>query len=202
MPHSFDYEATVPFNVWFVSVLFLAGFGLSWLLSRMLTRAVLRLSSVAKETANSVIITDPHGHIRWVNPAFERTTGYHIEEVLGMRPGALLQGEHTDPDAILAMREGIAKGRDSMLRLLTIVRTAASLRLTWFVILYLMNAVRLKALWLFKTILPSAKPRPVKLKNMRLFKILSLRVLPDYLFVKDQEFRLIVANKNLFRSIR
>ncbi len=55
------------------------------------------LSLVANETANSVIITDAKGLIEYVNPGFERTTGFSAAEVMGRKPGDLLQGPGTDP---------------------------------------------------------------------------------------------------------
>lgn len=54
------------------------------------------LSLVANETANSVVITDADGLIEYVNPGFERTTGYTADEVRGCKPGDLLQGPGTD----------------------------------------------------------------------------------------------------------
>ena len=44
----------------------------------------------------SAILCDPDGRILWVNSAFEAMTGYAEHEVLGLSPGALLQGAATD----------------------------------------------------------------------------------------------------------
>ena len=57
------------------------------------------LSLVANETENSVIITDQHGRIEYVNPGFCKLTGYDLNEVLGKKPGDLLQGKHTSKEA-------------------------------------------------------------------------------------------------------
>ena len=40
-----------------------------------------------------VIITDAQGHIDWVNPQFERNTGYSLQEVRGRKPGLLASGQ-------------------------------------------------------------------------------------------------------------
>jgi len=40
-----------------------------------------RLSIIAKETSNAVVITNEEGVIRWVNESFEKITGYNISEV-------------------------------------------------------------------------------------------------------------------------
>lgn len=55
-----------------------------------------RLSLVAKNATNSVIITDSEARIEWVNEAFTTLTGYTIDEVAGRRPSDFLHGELTD----------------------------------------------------------------------------------------------------------
>jgi PAS domain S-box-containing protein len=54
------------------------------------------LSRAIEQTAEHVFITDRHGSIQFVNPAFERFTGYPSEEVVGKTPGILKSGEHTE----------------------------------------------------------------------------------------------------------
>lgn len=54
------------------------------------------LSLVANETANSVVITDARGLIEFVNPGFTNLTGYTMDEVIGKKPGELLQGPDTN----------------------------------------------------------------------------------------------------------
>jgi PAS domain S-box-containing protein len=54
-----------------------------------------KLSIVAKETPNVVIITDPEDRITWVNKAFTDITEFSFEEALGKNPGKLLQGPRT-----------------------------------------------------------------------------------------------------------
>lgn len=65
------------------------------------------LSLVANETDNSVIITDANGLIEYVNPGFTKLSGYRIEEVQGKKPGAILQGKHTDPATTARIRENL-----------------------------------------------------------------------------------------------
>ena len=66
-----------------------------------------RLALVAQKTQNAVIITDPNGLIQWVNPGFTRITGYEIDEVIGKKPGKLLQGSETDLETVLDVRDAI-----------------------------------------------------------------------------------------------
>ena len=63
------------------------------------------LSLVADETDNSVIITNAEGLIEYVNPGFQRMTGFTFEEVKGRKPGQVLQGKLTDPSSIARIRE-------------------------------------------------------------------------------------------------
>lgn len=65
------------------------------------------LSLVANETDNSVIISDEQGLIQYVNPGFSKLTGYTSEEVIGKKPGTVLQGEHTSKETIKRIRENL-----------------------------------------------------------------------------------------------
>eukprot|EP00899_Mesostigma_viride_P027228 jgi/Mesvir1/7690/Mv11656-RA.5 len=69
------------------------------------------VSSVAKKTDTSVIITDAaHRHTVWVNDACQRLTGYTLEEMVGRTPGAVLQCKESDREVIEAMRKAFAGG--------------------------------------------------------------------------------------------
>ncbi len=53
------------------------------------------MSSAALDAAaNEVVITDRHGIIQWVNPAFTKSTGYTLEEAVGQNPRILKSGKH------------------------------------------------------------------------------------------------------------
>ena len=69
-----------------------------------------KLSLVAKETVNAVIITDKEQRITWVNQAFVNITEYSFEEAVGKRPGELLHGKKTSPKAERYLQEQIQKG--------------------------------------------------------------------------------------------
>ncbi|GGC80770.1 bifunctional diguanylate cyclase/phosphodiesterase [Vreelandella lutescens] len=59
-------------------------------------KAIARLSMVAKNTSNGVVITDANGNIEWINDGFTRLSGYTFEEAVGQKPGKLVQGSATD----------------------------------------------------------------------------------------------------------
>ena len=53
-----------------------------------------KLSSAIEQTDDSVAITDADGVIEYVNPAYERHTGYRREEALGKKPNISKSGKH------------------------------------------------------------------------------------------------------------
>jgi PAS domain S-box-containing protein len=69
------------------------------------------LALVAEHTTNSVLITDGAGLIEWANRGFEVMTGYSPAEARGKKPGALLQGPESDPEAIEFIRVRLAAGQ-------------------------------------------------------------------------------------------
>jgi len=69
------------------------------------------LSLVADKTDNSVIIAGPDRLIQYVNPGFERLTGYSLAEVIGKNPGSFLQGPHTDPKTVERIRDHLRSNR-------------------------------------------------------------------------------------------
>lgn len=66
-----------------------------------------KLSLIARQTVNAIIITDTAGKITWVNSAFTRITEYQPEEVIGRKPGSFLQGKETDRPTIEYLRQKI-----------------------------------------------------------------------------------------------
>ena len=54
--------------------------------------ALLRLVTAVEQSAEIIMITGVNGAIQYVNPAFERITGYHRDEVLGKNPRILKSG--------------------------------------------------------------------------------------------------------------
>ena len=69
-----------------------------------------RLAMAVDQSAESVILTDLAGTIEYVNPAFERISGYSSAEVLGRNP-RILQGGRHDRAFYEVMWETLAAGR-------------------------------------------------------------------------------------------
>jgi len=53
-----------------------------------------RLATVVEQATESIVITDTRGTINYVNPMFERITGYTKAEALGQNPRILKSGQH------------------------------------------------------------------------------------------------------------
>ncbi len=56
------------------------------------------LSLAIEQNPASVVITDSHGNIEYVNPAFEKITGYAAAEVLNRNPRLLKSGDKTQEE--------------------------------------------------------------------------------------------------------
>jgi PAS domain S-box-containing protein len=54
------------------------------------------LTNAVEQTADGIIITNRGGVVEYVNPAFEQTTGYTQEEIVGLTPRILKSGVHDD----------------------------------------------------------------------------------------------------------
>ncbi len=70
---------------------------------------------VVESAYDAILITtpgldDPHPMIEWVNPAFERMTGWGRQEVIGQSP-RILQGPKTSRSFLDKLREVLAEGR-------------------------------------------------------------------------------------------
>jgi PAS domain S-box-containing protein len=69
------------------------------------------LAPVAQQLCDGVVLTDTQGRVTWLNPAFTILCGYTLEEMLGRKPGSLLQGPDTDPECVALLRHAIRERR-------------------------------------------------------------------------------------------
>lgn len=53
-----------------------------------------KLSSVMEQTADIIVVTDTDGKIEYVNPSFEKITGYTYNEAVNNSPGLVASGLH------------------------------------------------------------------------------------------------------------
>jgi len=69
-----------------------------------------RLATAVEQATETIVITDPKGTIVYVNPAFEKTTGYTCEEAIGQNPRILKSGKH-DAEFYRQMWEVLCAGK-------------------------------------------------------------------------------------------
>ncbi|MCG8373024.1 MAG: PAS domain S-box protein, partial [Balneolales bacterium] len=62
-------------------------------------------SLVASHTNDGILITNAKGYIEWVNSAFTSTYGFSADELIGQKPGDVLQGSDTNPETVNFIRE-------------------------------------------------------------------------------------------------
>jgi PAS domain S-box-containing protein len=77
---------------------------------KMVDEKLRKLSQVAEQSPESVLITDLSGNIEYVNPAFLHNTGYSRAEVLGRNP-RILQTNLTPRSRYAAMWDALNQGQ-------------------------------------------------------------------------------------------
>ncbi len=85
-----------------------------------------RLALLAQHTTNGVIITGADGCIEWVNAAFQKTSGYSLEEIKGRKPGSFLQGPDTDPATVARLHDAVHSGTACNVEILNYTKSGQS----------------------------------------------------------------------------
>lgn len=69
-----------------------------------------KLFIAVQQSPNAIVITDLNAHIEYVNPAFEHSTGYRMEEVIGKNP-SILKSKRMPPSVYEEMWKTIKSGQ-------------------------------------------------------------------------------------------
>ncbi|MBN1517193.1 PAS domain S-box protein [Candidatus Sumerlaeota bacterium] len=59
-------------------------------------RSLMRLATAVDQAKETIVVTDLSGDIQYANPAFEKITGYTLDEAIGQNPRILKSGKHDD----------------------------------------------------------------------------------------------------------
>lgn len=73
--------------------------------SKRVESDLVKLSFVASKINNAVVINDADNRVTWVNDAFEKITGFTLEDVRGRRLGDLIVGPDTDLELLGEVRK-------------------------------------------------------------------------------------------------
>lgn len=76
---------------------------------KRIERELERLRLAIEQVDEMIVITSPDGAIQYVNPAFERVTGYTPQEAIGQNPCILKSGKQ-EPDFYRSLWETISSG--------------------------------------------------------------------------------------------
>lgn len=79
--------------------------------SRLTEEKLRKLSQAVEQSPITIVITDTKGNIEYVNPKFEETTGYCLEDVIGRNPRVLKTG-HTSTEEYKQLWETVSNGSD------------------------------------------------------------------------------------------
>src|SRR5215813_12435967 len=69
------------------------------------------LATAVEHAGDAMEITDANMHLQYVNPAFERITGYGRVEVIGKTPGSMLRSGHLDDEYYDSIARTIRSGK-------------------------------------------------------------------------------------------
>lgn len=86
--------------------------------SKRVENELMKLSFVASKVNNAVVINDANNHVTWVNDAFEKITGFTLEDLKGKRLGDLITGPGTDQVLLANAREMIRQHKSFTVDLL------------------------------------------------------------------------------------
>lgn len=88
-----------------------------------------RLSLVARQTTNGVIVTDQNGRVEWANEGLFRIAGYHSDDLEGRLITNVMLGEDTELQPIASMHLALRAGREFAVEYFTYAKSGKRLRL-------------------------------------------------------------------------
>lgn len=73
--------------------------------SKRVENELMKLSFVASKIDTGVVLSDANNRVTWVNAAFEKITGFTLEDLKGKRLGDLIAGPKTDAELLEKARQ-------------------------------------------------------------------------------------------------
>ena len=124
-----QYDQATPWLIFFASTLFSGLLALlvhQQILKRRraeqreqgMTNELAQMAQVVQHTFNAVSIADRHGKISWVNPGFERITGYSAADAVGKTHAELLGSGKAEPLVLQQLADAAVSGRHCRVEIL------------------------------------------------------------------------------------
>jgi len=153
------------------------------------------LSLIATRTDNLVIITDAKGAIEYVNNAFEKLTGYTLEEVAGKKPGSFLQGPETNPENKAAICRALGKRKAFTQEILNYTKSGEKFWLSISINPVFDNNGELEKFIAIEQNITERKEAEVQSEFERQDKEALINSTNDLIWSIKNDFTLIAANK-------
>ncbi|MDO6498846.1 PAS domain-containing hybrid sensor histidine kinase/response regulator [Photobacterium sanguinicancri] len=69
------------------------------------------LALVAEHAQDAIVMTDKEGYTTWVNNSFLSLSGYSFDDIIGKKPGDILQGENTSQAEVVRISDALKQGQ-------------------------------------------------------------------------------------------
>lgn len=81
---------------------------------------------IAEHGADAIVVTSVDGLVEWANKSFSNLSGYTLPEMIGKKPGDMLQGPDTDPDTVAAIRQALHDRRQIRTEILNYTKSGVA----------------------------------------------------------------------------
>jgi len=160
------------------------------------------LSLIATQTDNLVIITDAKGAIEYVNNAFEKLTGYSLEEVAGKKPGSFLQGPETYPENKVAFSRALGKRKAFTQEILNFTKSGEKFWVSISINPVFDNNGKLEKFIAIEQDITERKEAETQREFERQDKEALINSTEDLIWSIKNDFTLIAGNKAFLNSLK
>lgn len=160
------------------------------------------LGNVVQAMSNLVAIVDPEQRVLWVNPAFEKHTGWTLAEIRGRDLGSLVRCSESDPAVVEAVSDAIARRQPFAGQTVNQDRHGNRYWIEFNIMPLFGSLGELQGFVSVETVISQLKAQEAELASMaqtaaaaQLRLENAIHALPDGVVILDAQDRLIVRNE-------